>query len=463
MSDPAKDEAPATPAVDMIDEVTPALVRGVLGLLEAGRDREVQEAVASLTPSGVAWLLEQVSSEERRLLVAVLKPTLDPETYVELDETVRDEVLDALDSRDIAAAARQLDTDDAAALIDELPDEKRPAVLAALPADERGEIERVLAYPEDSAGRLMQRELVKVPSEWTVGQVIDWCREAPDLPDDVYDLFVVDAEGRLVGSIKLGRMLRTKRPVPVTDIVDPDIPSLPVSADQEEVAHVFRDHNLVSCPVVDSEQRLLGVIMVDDVVDVIDEEAEEDLMSLAGVQQVDVYADVLQTVRSRMPWLLVNLGTAFIASSVIGRFEGEIEKLVALAVLMPIVASLGGNAGTQALTVAVRALATGELTRANALRFVGKELTVGGLNGLSFAVLVGVVTSLWFGDWRLGAVIGAAVICNLVVAGLAGTGIPLGLNRMGIDPAVSSGVFLTAITDVVGFLAFLGLAAWLLL
>jgi len=229
------------------------------------------------------------------------------------------------------------------------------------------------------------------------------------------------------------------------------------------VAHVFRDQNLVSCPVVDAERRLLGVIMVDDVVDVIDDEAEEDMLKLVGVQHVDIFADVLRTMRSRWPWLVVNLATAILASSVIGSFEGAIEKLVALAVLMPIVASMGGNAGTQTLAVAVRSLATGELTAANALRFVGKEITVGSLNGLSFALLVGVVTAFWFSDWHLGAVMGAAMICNLCVAALAGTMIPLGLSRIGVDPAVSSGVFLTCVTDVVGFMSFLGLAAWLLL
>ena len=463
MSDTAPDKEVAAPAGEGADEAMSALVRNVLELLEAGRDREIRDAVAELSPASVAWLLEQIGSEERRLLVTVLKPVLDPQTYLELDETVREEVLDGLDSRDIVAAAKELDTDDAAELIGELPDDKRPEVLAGLPASERGEIEQALAFPEGTAGRLMQRALVKVPSEWTVGQVIDFCREAEDLPDDVSDLFVVDAGSKLVGSVPLGRMLRTKRPVPITEIVDPDIPSVPFDADQEDVAHLFRDENLVSCPVVDGEGRLMGVIMVDDVVDVIDEEAEEDLLMLAGVPQVDVYADVLQTVRSRLPWLVVNLATAFMASWVIGHFEVAIEKIVALAILMPIVASLGGNAGMQTLTVAVRALATGELTGANTLRFVLKELSVGSVNGIAFAALVGILTALVFDDWGLGGVIGAAIIFNLFAAGFAGTVIPLSLSRMGIDPAVSSVVFLTAVTDIVGFLAFLGLAAWLLL
>jgi magnesium transporter len=381
----------------------------------------------------------------------------------ELDEDVRDDVLDQLDSKDIAAAALELETDDAANLLEDLSETERLEVLAALPAAERADIEQALAYPEDSAGRLMQRSLVKVPQSWSVGQVIDYCREAGDLPDDVYDLFVIDRSGRLRGSVPLGRMLRSRRPVPILDIVDPDIPSVPVTAEQAEVAHLFRDQNLVSCPVVDAKGRLVGVIMVDDVVDVIDEEAEEDLLKMGGVGTDDMHANTVRTVRLRGVWLAVNLFTAVIASLVIGQFEGAIEKIVALAVLMPIVASMGGNAGTQTVTVAVRALAMGELTPANALRFIGKEFAVGGLNGIIFAIIMGGAVMLWYHDLRLGAVIGAAMICNLVAASLAGTLIPIGLEKIGVDPAVSSTVFLTTVTDVIGFLAFLGLATLFLM
>ncbi len=374
-----------------------------------------------------------------------------------------EDVLEQLDSKEIAAAAHELEADDAAFILEELPEDERREVLAELPADERADIERALSYPEDSAGRLMQRSLVKVPQSWSVGQVIDYCREAGDLPEDVYDLFVIDRSGRLRGSVPLGRMLRSKRPVPIRDIVDPDIPSVPVTADQAEVAHLFRDQNLVSCPVVDSKGRLLGVIMVDDVVDVIDEEAEEDLLKMGGVGTDDMHANTVRTVRLRGVWLAVNLLTAVIASLVIGQFEDAIEKIVVLAVLMPIVASMGGNAGTQTVTVAVRALAMGELTPANALRFIGKEFAVGGLNGIIFATLMATAVVLWYHDWRLGAVIGAAMICNLLAASLAGTLIPIGLQKFGVDPAVSSTVFLTTVTDVIGFLSFLGLATIFLL
>jgi magnesium transporter len=448
---------------DALDEVTPELVRRIEAALAEGRTDRVKSLLADLGGAGQAHVLEQVTDVEREALVDLLKGVLDPETLTELDVEVLEGVLEQLDSKDIAAAAHELEADDAAAILDELPEDERREVLAELPADERVDIEQALAYPEDSAGRLMQRSLVKVPESWKVGQVIDYCRDASDLPDDVYDLFVVDAAGRLRGSVPLGRMLRTRRPVPILDIVDPDIPSVPVTAAKREVAHLFRDQNLVSAPVVDAENRLQGVIMVDDIVDVIDAEAEIELLRMGGVGSDDMHASTVRTVRLRGLWLGVNLFTAVIASLVIGQFEGAIEKIVALAVLMPIVASMGGNAGTQTVTVAVRALAMGELTASNALRFVLKEAAVGGLNGIIFAFIMGMAVVAWYGDWRLGAVIAAALICNLLAAALAGTLIPIGLQKAGVDPAVSSTVFLTTVTDVIGFLAFLGLASLFLL
>jgi magnesium transporter len=450
-------------AADALDDVTPELVRRVEEAIAEGNSAEAKALLDSLDASGQASVVEQVSEQQRDDLIELLKSDLDPEMLSELDEDVRDDVLDQLDSKDIAAAALELDTDDAVNLIEDLTEDEQREVLAEMPAEERADIEKALAYPEDSAGRLMQRSLVKVPDSWTVGQVIDYCREATDLPDDVYDLFVVDRSGRLRGSVPLGRMLRTKRPIPIMDLTDPDIPSVQVMTDQAEVAHLFRDKNLVSAPVVDDGRRLLGVIMVDDVVDVIDEEAEEDLLKMAGVGVDDMHANTIRTVRLRAVWLAVNLLTAVIASLVIGQFEGAIEKIVVLAVLMPIVASMGGNAGTQTVTVAVRALAMGELTAANTFRFVMKEAAVGSLNGVIFAILMGGAVVAWYGDWKLGAVIGAAMICNLIAAALAGTLIPLGLQKMGVDPAVSSTVFLTTVTDVIGFLAFLGLATIFLL
>ncbi len=448
---------------EALDEVTPDLVRRIEVALAEGRAEDVRALLSDLGGAWQADVLEQVSEDQRDQLIAILKGDLDPEALTELDEEVRDDVLDQLDSKQIAAVAHELEADDAASLLEDMPEAERQEVLAELPADERADIESALAYPDGTAGRLMQRSLVKVLDTWTVGQVIDYCREATDLPDDVYDIFVVDTQGRLRGSVPLGRMLRTKRPIPIVDLVDPDISAIPATTPQVEVAHLFRDQNLVSSPIIDEDRRLLGVIMVDDVVDVIDEEASEDLLKMGGVGVDDMHTGTVRTAQQRAWWLSVNLVTAVIASLVIGQFEGAIEKIVALAVLMPIVASMGGNAGTQTVTVAVRALAMGELTPANAFRFIVKEAAVGGLNGMIFAVLMGGAVTLWYRDWRLGAVIASAMVCNLFAAALAGTLIPIGLRKFGVDPAVSSTVFLTTVTDVVGFLAFLGLATLFLL
>jgi magnesium transporter len=386
----------------------------------------------------------------------------------EVDETVRDEIIDQLGLETIAQVVTELDSDDAVQVVEELDEDEQREVLEAIPAGDRSLIEEGLAFPEDSAGRLMQRELVTVPEFWTVGETIDFMRQSADeedgvLPELFYDIFVVDPKHHPVGHIPLSRLLRTRRPVAVSDLMDPKMKILPATTDQEDVAFVFSQRDLVSAPVVDDDGRLVGVITIDDVVDVIHEEHEEDIMLLGGVSEGDLYADVLETTRSRFTWLLVNLGTAIMASIVIGLFQGTIEQMVALAVLMPIVASMGGNAGTQTLTVAVRALATKELTTTNALRVVGKELMVGIINGVLFAVLTGLVAFAWFDSADIGIVIALAMTINMVVAGLAGASIPILLERTGADPAIASSVFLTTITDVIGFLAFLGLATWLLI
>ncbi len=309
----------------------------------------------------------------------------------------------------------------------------------------------------------MQRELVAVPTFWTVGEVIDFLRESDDLPDDFYDLFVVDPRHRLIGYVSLNRILRTQRPVPIRDIMLDEFVSVPVNMDQEEVAYVFAQQDLVSAAVVDDSERVIGVITIDDIVDVIHEEAEEDLMRLGGVQEDDLYAAVVDTGKSRFSWLFVNLITAIIASVVIGFFQGTIEQVVMLAVLMPIAASMGGNAGTQTLTVAVRAIAMKELTPANSFRVLSKEILVGTFNGFLFAIIIGVIAWVWSGSLGIGGVMAAAMIITLIIAGLAGAAIPLGLSRTRFDPAIASGVFLTTITDVVAFLAFLGLGAWFLI
>jgi magnesium transporter len=440
--------------------VSPEKISEIVAAVSDGRVEELRALVAPLSAADIAHVLEQISSDERRALVGLIGLQLDPEALIELDEDVREDVIQSLAPKQIAALATELASDDAADIIGDLDEQERAEVLAQMPAEERANVEESLSYADGTAGRLMQHEVAKVPQLWTVGEIIDYFRETTDeLPEDIYDVFVVDGEDRPVGVVALGSLVRNKRPTHVSEIMERDIPTVQVTAPQDEVAHLFRDENLVSCPVVDDRGRLVGVITVDDVVDVIDEEAEKDLLGMAGVSEVDIFADVRRTATARFGWLFVNLLTALLASSVIGLFETEIAKVVALAVLAPIVASMGGNAGTQTLAVAVRALAMNELTVTNALRFVGKELLVGSFNGVLFALITGMVAALWFADWRIGAIIGAALVVNLLSAALAGTLIPLGMEKMRIDPAVASVVFLTTVTDVVGFFSFLGLAA----
>ena len=444
-------------------EVQADLVREIQEALDEGRVGAVEETVRAMHPADQADLVEYLDAEQRVLLIDALGGAIDPELLAELDPVLREEVIDQLGPRDFVRALSALDSDDAVEIFEDLDEEVQNRLLTTLPRAYRQLIEESLSYPEDSAGRLMQREFVAVPAAWTVGQTIDFMRAAEELPDDFYDLFVVNPKHRPVGSIPLSRVLRSRRPMRLTEIMDTELKPIPLTMDQEDVAYTFRQYHLVSAPVTDEAGRLVGAITVDDVVDVIDEEAEEDLMKLGGVGESDLYSAALDTTKSRFPWLVVNLLTAILASLVIGAFEATIEQLVALAVLMPIVASMGGNAGTQTLTVAVRSIAMKDLTAANALRFVWRELLVGGSNGVLFAVLTGIVAWLWFGDPVLGLVIGLAMIVNMVVAGLSGTLIPLGLERLGVDPAIASSVFLTTVTDVVGFFAFLGLAALVLL
>lgn len=443
--------------------ISAELVAAVSAALERQDAAEVHRLVAELHEADLADLLENLDREQRAQVVAALGKDFDLEVLTHLDASVREEILEALEPQQIALSLSDLDSDDAVDIFEDLDEEAQQRILAALPRAERLVLEESLRFPEDSAGRIMQRELLAVPSHWTVGETIDYMRAAKDLPDDFYDLYIVDPKHQPLGYVPLSRVLRTRRPVKLTDIMEEDLRTVPVTMDQEEVAYLFRRYGLVSAPVVDSAGRLVGVVTVDDVVHIIDEEAEEDLLKLAGVQETDLYRAVLDTTKSRFSWLLVNLIAAVAGANVIALFEGTIERIVALAVLMPIVASMGGNTGTQTLTVAVRALATRDLNRSTALRFVGKELLVGLANGSMFALLAGSAAWLWFGDPMIGAIIGAAMIINLIVAALAGALVPLGLEKLGVDPAVASSVLVTTVTDVVGFFAFLGLATVILL
>ena len=464
MTDPAlapEAGSEAPPEIGLTDERVAAVERA----LDDKDLPEVERSVATLHSADLADLLERLHKDDRDAVVDIIRPQLqvDAEVLTHLQEDVRDQVLERLDPAEIAGVLVELDSDDALDLVEDLDDEDREEILASMPAAARMLVEEGLTFPENSAGRLMQREFVAVPMFWTVGKTIDFLRAADDLPDDFYALLVVDPMYRPVGTAVLSRVLRSKRSVKVDTLVSAEVHPVAATMDQEEVAYLFRQYGLVSAPVVDEAGRLIGVVTVDDVVAVIDEEAEEDLLKLGGVSEDDLYRDVLATARARMSWLGVNLATAIAASAVIAVFETTIEKAVALAVLMPIVASMGGNAGTQSLTVAVRALAMKELTTSNAGRVVWKEVLVGTLNGLMFAVVAGGLTWVWSRDPVLSGVIGAAMIINLMVAGFSGAMIPLLLEKLGIDPAVASGVFLTTVTDVIGFFAFLGLAALVLL
>ncbi len=423
----------------------------------------VGDLVGNLHESDAADLLAQLGRKERKALMRVLGAGFDPEILPYLETSVKEEIVKLLGPERIANLVPALDSDDQVDLFDDLDEDLRIHILSALPATYRRVIEKSLRYPEDSAGRLMQRELVAVPSVWTVGETIDYMRVSDDLPDDFYDIYIVTPKHRAVGSVSLSRLLRARRHVRLDEITEGQLHRIPLTTDQEEVAHLFRQYSLVSAPVVDQQERLVGVITVDDVVDVIDAEAADDIMKMGGVSEQDFYEDIVDTTRARFMWLAVNLVTALAASFVIGLFEGTIEQLVALAVLMPIVASMGGNAGTQTLTVAVRSLAMKDLSSVNAVRFVGKELLIGAMNGVFFAFLVAAVAWFWFDSAQLAIIIAVAMVINMIVAGLSGTLIPLTLDRLKVDPAIASSVFLTTVTDLIGFLSFLGLAAFFLL
>jgi magnesium transporter len=444
-------------------ELSEELVRAVEEALEEGQVERAAALAGSLHVADQADLLEQLGHEERVTLVAELKPTLDPELLTHLDESVREEVLEQLSPEETGAAIAQLDTDDAIEILGDLDETEQIAILQTLPMPERAAVEQGLAYPEDSAGRLMQRELVAAPEFWTVGQTIDYLRAKPDLPDEFYDIYIVNPRFEPVGSIPLSKVVRSKRGVLLTELKLKELHLIPFDMDQEEVGFLFRQYGLVSAPVVDANRRLLGVITVDDVVHVIEEEAEEDLLSLHGVPESDIFAPPIQTSMRRVPWLLINLGTATLAALVVAQFEATIREIVILAALMPVVVSLGGNAGIQALTVTVRALALKQITRANALRILGKELLTAGLNG-AVLLLAGVLLVLgWIGQADLAVVFGTSIIMTIVVASLVGVAVPMALDRIGLDPAVSSSVFVTTIADVFGFFVFLGLAALYLL
>jgi magnesium transporter len=460
---PETAEAQPDAAEDLRDDsgaIRADIVERVAGAIEATDPPALADLVGGWHEADLGDLLAALDPGLRPRLIELLGAGFDFKALTELDEAARRDILDRLPPVAVILGIRELETDDAVAILEALPKERQKDILERLPHPKRVALARSLEYPEDSAGRRMQTEYIAVRPDATVGQTIDYMRETPDLPDRFYEIFVTDRAHRLLGAVALDRLLRAKRPVPISELMDEEVPRVRAFDDQEEVARLFERYDLVSAPVVDEAERLVGVITIDDVVDVIEEEADEDLKALGGVHGEEL-SDPVQTVaRRRFNWLLVNLATAFLASSVLGLFEGQLQKMVALAVLAPIVASQGGNAATQTMTVVVRALAVRELSSANVWRTILREVLVGLVNGLAFAVITGVAAVAWFHVPDLGLVIGLAMLCNLVAGALGGILIPLVLDRSGADPAVSSGVFVTTVTDVVGFFSFLTIATF---
>jgi len=448
---------------DRAYEIDGTLIDAVLDAVEAGDRDALVTLLEPFHAADIADIYEQISPKERTAFTALWGKDFDGEVLAEMDEGLLDDVFEDLSDETVTEAVKDLETDDVVDLIEDLDAPQQERVLGALDSSDRAAVEHALQYPEYSAGRMMQRELVMAPEHWTVGEAIDYLRTEKDLPEQFYDVMIVDPRLAPVGKVALSSLMSSARDTKLTDIMDEEFRTIPVLQDQEDVAYAFNQYNMVSAPVVDADGRLVGVITMDDAMEVMDEHADEDIKRLAGVGDESLTDNIWSTSRQRFPWLAVNLVTAITASIVIAQFSATIKAIVALAVLMPIVASMGGNAGTQTLTVAVRALATKDLTPANAWRIIRRELFVGLLNGLVFAVIIGVIGYYWYALPMLGVVLGLAMVGNLVVAGLAGILVPLGLDKVGIDPALASGAFVTTVTDMVGFFAFLGLASVLLL
>lgn len=445
-------------ALDEDDRMTGAYVHDVVDALDARDAVLVRALVEPLHNADIADLFEQVPADHRAALAQALGPLLDADVFAEMNEWVKSELLDLLDPAQVADIAEALDTDDAVAMIEDMDEDDAREVLRAMDPDDRAAIEEALSYPEDSAGRLMQRDLVAVPEHFTVAQTIAFVRAREEQATDFWEIFVVDAGHRPTGTMRLSIILTSPDDAGVTQVMQADQTLIPVDMDQEEVALKFQKYALISAAVVDPSGRLVGVITVDDIVHIIQEEAGEDILKLSGAGDGDINEPILMTVRTRLSWLVVNLGTAIIAASVVGLFQGTISRLVVLAVLMPIVSGMGGNAGTQTMAVAVRALALNQLTSANTKRMILREFRIALANGFSLGAMIGTGVAIIYGEWQLGAVIAAAMVINNLVAGLAGLLVPVGLDKAGVDPAVSSAVFVTTMTDVMGFFSFLGLA-----
>ncbi|GAA0730447.1 magnesium transporter [Sphingomonas sp. ABOLD] len=460
MSETELHEEAAAPEsqLDEDDRLKPEFVSAVLDAVDEGDDEAAHVLVAPLHPADIADLIELVPSERRADVVTAISDLIDGDVLAEMNDWVREALVDALEPHQVANLAAELDTDDAVAIIEDMDVEDQREVLRALDPDDRAAIEEALSYPEESAGRLMQRELIAVPEHWTVGDVLDYLRGNDELTTDFWEIFVVDPSHKPIGTCELSWILRTPRAIAISDVMKREQTLIPIDMDQEEVALRFQKYALISAAVVDLSGRLVGMITVDDIVHIISQEAGEDILRLSGAGEGDINEPVLLTVRTRLTWLFVNLGTAMLAASVVGLFQGEIAKFALLAVLMPIVSGMGGNAGTQTLAVVVRAIATNQLTESNTLRMIWRELRIAAANGATLGLAIGAGTMLVYGIPWLAVVIAAAMVINNVIAGLSGVLIPVTLDRLRVDPAVSSAVFVTMMTDVMGFFSFLGLA-----
>mgnify|MGYP000471681233 FL=1 len=448
-----------------IAPVPPKFINALMDSINLNLVDKTQSLLSDLSSGEIANIIEQLDASDRKKLIFFLGSSIVPEIILELDKDIRKEIISVVGEHTFLNVVSKLDTDDLIVVLEEVDEDKRGQYLKLLPKKSQRElVKKGLKFPEDTAGRIMSTNVVSVSASWTIGKTLKFLRQKKELlPDDIFEVYILDSKKKPVGTLNLNTLVRSRSNITVRDVMNTQFKTIPIDTDQEEIALGFKQNNLISAPVVDKSGKIVGQINSDDIIDIIEEEAEEDLLRLSGVQSGHIYSAVLQTIKSRFTWLLINLFTAIAASFVIAIFESSLRQVVALAILMPIVASMGGNAGTQTLTVAVRALALREITRANALRVIGKEFVVGAINGLIFAVIIGTIASYWFEMPLLGFVIAAAMILNLVIACLSGILIPLILDKTGVDPAIASTVLLTTITDIFGFFTFLGLGTIYLL
>ena len=448
-----------------IAPVPPKFINALMDSINLNLVDKTQSLLSDLSSGEIANIIEQLDASDRKKLIFFLGSSIVPEIILELDKDIRKEIISVVGEHTFLNVVSKLDTDDLIVVLEEVDEDKRGQYLKLLPKKSQRElVKKGLKFPEDTAGRIMSTNVVSVSASWTIGKTLKFLRQKKELlPDDIFEVYILDSKKKPVGTLNLNTLVRSRSNITVRDVMNTQFKTIPIDTDQEEIALGFKQNNLISAPVVDKSGKIVGQINSDDIIDIIEEEAEEDLLRLSGVQSGHIYSAVLQTIKSRFTWLLINLFTAIAASFVIAIFESSLRQVVALAILMPIVASMGGNAGTQTLTVAVRALALREITRANALRVIGKEFVVGAINGLIFAAIIGTIASYWFEMPLLGFVIAAAMILNLVIACLSGILIPLILDKTGVDPAIASTVLLTTITDIFGFFTFLGLGTIYLL